>query len=211
MNRRAFLATGTAVLAGCLGDDETTLGPPSQPRGSPSHPVHGDPFPAFSVPDPFADESVTRDDLLAHGPFVMTFIYTSCTDRCGELMRLLELIQGDAAAEGWLDQLTLAAVTFDPATDEPPVLREYAETHGLDVDASHVRMLRPPDQSAALELVDDHFGVPAAHADHDHGPGHYYMVFLVNAAGITERAYPGPILFDRTPDEIVSAVRTVVD
>ncbi len=209
MRRRAFIATGAGLVAGCLGTDETTLDPPATSRGSPSHPVHGDPFPSFSVPDPFTDTSVSRDDLLDRGPFVLTFIYTSCTDRCGELMRLLELVQRDANEEGWLTDLTLVAVTFDPETDEPTVLREYATTYGLDVEHDHVRMLRPSNQAAALELVDDHFGVPATHADHDHGPGHYYMVFLVNADGITERSYPGPILFDRTPDEIVSAVRTV--
>lgn len=68
MERRTYLGslgaasvTGLAGLAGCLddamgtvglGDDsDTVLSPPDQTRGDPSHPIHGEAFPDFAIPD----------------------------------------------------------------------------------------------------------------------------------------------------------------
>ena len=220
MRRRAFFATvaATVGLAGCLGDESgTTLGEPEQERGSPSHATHGEELPDFEVPDPLNDEMVSRDDLADDGPFVLTFIYTSCTDRCGEIMRLLELIQSDAIDEGWDGDVSLAAMTFDPETDDADTLRSYGNGYGLDIDHERFRFLRPESGEEAIDLVDDHFSVPAEHGDHhddhQHDEGahvHYYMLFLVNGDGIVERSYPGPILFDRSPNDLIDDVRTVV-
>lgn len=225
VRRRTFFGAATmGALAGCtgaipgLGDDATVLGSPSETRGEVSHPTHGEEFPDFSVPEAFSDETVTRDELLAGGPFVMTFIYTSCQDRCGELMGVLNLIQHDAIEEGWDDDVSLVPMTWDPATDDPETLREYAERYDVDVDHDRLSFLRPASNEDAIEVVDENFGVPAHHG-HDHGdddhegpaePVHYYMIFLVNGDGVVERSYPGPILFNRSPDEIIDDVRTVV-
>lgn len=227
MRRRAYLGTiGIAGLAGCTGsipglrDDGMALGEPNQTRGEVSHPTHGDEFPDFSVPDPHAEETITREDLLADGPFVMTFIYTSCRDRCGELMGILNLIQHDAIEEGWDDDVSLVAMTWDPEVDDAATLREYGEAYNIDVEHRRFRFLRPETPGQAIDIVDDHFGVPAHHgADHDHHHDdehapeeatHYYMIFLVNEEGIVERSYPGPILFEHSPDDVIDDVRRVV-
>ena len=230
LNRRALLGSlAVAGVAGCLGDgsddteaptaDGAVLGPPDETRGDASHPTYGDSILSFELPDPHAGELVTEEDLLEDGPFVLTFIYTSCTGQCGELMGLLELVQNDAIEEGWIDDVNLVAMTFDPEVDGPDTLRAYGEMHGLDVDDSHFRFLRPESPDEAIEIVSDHFGVPAEHHDgepaddvepDDLGVVHYYMIFLVNGDGIVERSYPGPILFDRSANEFVEDVRMVV-
>lgn len=230
LRRRTLL--GSILLggiAGCIGDDSddnpeqkaagTILGPPEESRGSPSHPTYGDPIPDFELPDPHADELVTADSLSDEGPFVLTFIYTSCTGSCGELMGLLELVQNDASEEGWLDDVNLVAMTFDPEVDGADTLRAYGEIHGLDASEPHFRFLRPETSTEAIELVDQHFGVPADRHDDDAPDDadpadlehvHYYMIFLVNGEGIVERSYPSPILFDRSANDFVEDVRSVV-
>lgn len=232
MDRRHYLGTigalGTAGLAGCLDSiplvgSDTALGEPEQSRGDPIHPIHGEEFPEFELPDPHADTMVSSEDLRGT-PFVMTFIYTSCVDQCGTLMQLLRMIQTDAAERGYADDINLLAITFDPETDTSDVLREYGELFNMDFDAENFRFLRPETADAAIEIVNDHFGVPAeVHDDHGHdhgdeeeevGPGvHYYMFFLVNGDGITERSYPNVVgsREDTRPNAILEDVRTVAN
>ena len=242
MKRRMLLgAAAAASLSGCVGQiehfvggdepdcpdgyeqfdfepvahaEDAVLGGPECPRGSPSHPVYGDTLPDFSVHDPFANEVVSSADLTAGSPLVLTFIFTNCPDRCPELMGILQIIQNDAVSEGWDDEITLAAMTWDPARDDVEALRDYGEAHGINVDHEQFRFLRPETNEEAIEVVDQTLGVPAQHGDdHDHNGAshvHYYMIFIVNSKGVVERSYPGPMLFHRSPDDISQAVRTVV-
>lgn len=218
VRRRVILGgLGMVGLAGCvdLGTviaSETTLPPPSVSRGDPSHPTHGDEFPDFRVPDPHGTEEITRDAVLADGPFVLTFVFTSCEARCGELMGILGLIQHDAIAEGWDQDVTLLAMTWDPERDDAATLTQYAEETGVELDHEHFRFLRPEGEAAATDWVETTFGVPVHHAsEHDDAHAvHYYMIFLVNASGIVERSYPGPILFEMAPNDVVGDVRAVV-
>ena len=241
-NRRRYLASlagiGSFGLAGCtdsvalFGDDTTALGPPETSRGSPIHPIHGDEFPDFELPDPATGQAVSLNDL-GGTAFAMTFIYTSCTDQCGVLMQLLRLIQNDAAEMGYSDDIELLAVTFDPDTDTPEKLIEYAEVFGIDPDSENFRFLRPEDNDTAHEIVNERFGVPAEvhddHHDHDgsddheygdsdgneepQGTGiHYYMLFLVNGDGIVERSYPNVVgsREETRPNAILEDVQAVV-
>lgn len=180
-------------------------------------------FPEFSVPDPLRGETVNRDQLTGQGPFVMTFIFTSCQDRCGELMGILSVIQHDAIEEGWDDDVNLLAMTWDPETDDEETLRDYGAAHGIEIEHDRFHFLRPESEDEAIHLIDDEFGVPVHHGsdgnhdhgdEHDHGPEepvHYYMIFIVNENGVVERSYPGPVLFDHAPNDIVEDVRTVVN
>ncbi len=230
MRRRVLLgAVGAAGVAGCVGSldglfgedepdcpdgydqidfdpvedhEDAILGGPECPRGSPLHPVYGDQLPDFSVPDALADETLTRDDLLEDGPLVLTFIFTNCPDRCPELMGILQIMQADAIEEGWDDDVTLAAMTWDPKRDDAEALRDYGEQHGIDVDHDQFRLLRPETNEEAIDLVSETLGVPATHGDdddhdHDHededdeegdGHAHYYMIFIVNGDGVVERS-----------------------
>lgn len=244
MNRRSYLGVlgtaGLATTAGCLdsvpglGDDRTALSAPDQRRGDPIHPIHGEEFPEFSLPDPINGGAVSLSDLKDERAFLMTFIYTSCIDECGTLVRLLQLIQADALERGYDDDLALIAMTFDPETDTEAELRDYAAMFDVDLDAGHFHFLRPESNDEALDLINERFGVPAQlhdedsshdeqnhddeneiHSDHDHGsPGlHYYMLFLVNEQGIVERSYPNVVESreETRPNAIIKNVRTVVE
>lgn len=249
MDRRRYLGalgtTGLAAVAGCLdalGDDSrTALDPPDQPRGDPIHPTHGDAFPEFSLRDPLADVEVSSADLEGDRTYLLTFIYTSCTEACGTLVRLLQLVQEDAAERDYDDDVALLAMTFDPETDDAAALREYAGLFDVDLEAGNFHFLRPESNERALELVNERFGVPAefgdsghdeeddsgeddqSHADddhhdeedHDHHDSalHYYMLFVVNESGIVERSYPNVVdnREETRPKAIIEDVRTVVE
>jgi len=69
------------------------------------------------------------DDLIKDKVVVINFMYTSCPDVCPlETAKLAELqaILGDRVGQ----DVFLYSITIDPATDTPPVLREYAERYG---------------------------------------------------------------------------------
>jgi protein SCO1 len=183
MKRRAYLGTlgvaGMGGLAGCLGDlpvvgnSETALDEPEQSRGSPSHPIHGDEFPTFTLPDPHAGREVSLEEFEDERAYLLTFIYTSCTDECGVLTNLLGLVQEDAVEEEYEDDVALLAMTFDPETDSPEALQEYGEQYGVDYEAENWHFLRPETEDEAMELLNEEIGVPAQigngddHDDHD--------------------------------------------
>ncbi len=243
VDRRTYLRTLAPVslgtLAGCLdavpavgGDGDTALPPPEEPRGQPIHPIHGDEFPEFSLPDPLTGQEVSASGLRGERPFVMTFVYTSCPDACGTLVRLLQLLQADALERGYEDDLALLAMTFDPETDDAEALRAYADLFEVDLEAGHFHFLRPTTSDQAHSLMNDTFGVPmefpddggyhhdeddADDGDHHHDeddahPLHYYMLFVVNDAGIVERSYPNVVdgREETRPAAIIEDVRTVV-
>ena len=253
MDRRSYLGAlggaGATGLAGCLddglggvlalGDGDTALDSPEVPRGDPTHPIHGDEFPTFSLPDPLADREISLEEFEGERSYLLTFIYTSCTEECGTLLQLLRLVQDDAVEEGYEDDVAFLAMTFDPETDGPEELREYGNHYGADVDADNWHFLRPETTEEALSLINDEIGVPVDVGgdehdgdessdedgtdgdtetdgpDHDHGTSaiHYYIVFLVNEHGIVERSYPNVTdsREETRPQSIIEDVRTVVE
>lgn len=182
MDRRSYLGAfgvaGATGLAGCLddglggvlalGDGDTALDPPALSRGDPTHPIHGDEFPTFSLPDPHAGREVSLEEFEGERAYLLTFIYTSCTEECGTLLQLLRLVQDDAAEEGYEDDVAFLAMTFDPETDGPAELREYGDHYGADVDADNWHFLRPETNEEALSLINDGIGVPTDVEDDDH-------------------------------------------
>ncbi len=185
MDRRSYLGSlagvGSIGLAGCLDtvnffdDSETALNPPDreQDLSQAIHPTHGDEFPSFSIPDPIADETITRDDYVGDRSFLMTFIFTSCTDECGTLVNLLRFVQEDAVEEGYEDDVAFLSMTFDPETDDVDALREYGQRYDVDIEAENWRFLRPETQGEALELVNDTFGAPIEVQPPEEGEHHH--------------------------------------
>jgi protein SCO1 len=185
MDRRAYLgalcASGVTGLAGCLGDlpvvdddSETALDPPEQSRGEPNHPIHGETFPTFSLPDPHEETNISLADFEDERAYLLTFIFTTCPDECPTLVRLLSLVQEDAAEQGYSDDIALLAMTFDPERDDADSLLEYGQQHGADVDADNWHFLRPETNDEAMTLLNEEIGAPAAlaevrdsHDDHD--------------------------------------------
>lgn len=210
MNRRRYLervatASGATLagvgLAGCLedidglagegddateghwGDGETVLDPPTEPRGNPSHPIHGDTAPRIAAPDPLTDETIDTADLEGDASYLLTFIFTACPDgACPALLLRLRRAQADAVEAGYADDLRLLALTFDPERDTPEVLEEYAGQQGVDLEAGNWHFMRPENNEVAAELVseevgmaldriDDEAEIEEHYADYDDGDG----------------------------------------
>ncbi|NGM71525.1 SCO family protein [Natronolimnobius sp. AArcel1] len=195
MERRTYLGalggasvTGLAGLAGCLddamgtvglGDDsDTVLGSPDQSRGDPSHPIHGEAFPDFSVPDPITEETVSLEDFLDDRALLITFIFTACPDgACPALLTRLRRVQEDAIEEGYEDDIALLAYTFDPERDTADVLAEYGEEQSVDYEADNWHFLRPESYEEGEEWLMEDFGMQIERVEdedeiadaHDHG------------------------------------------
>ena len=184
MDRRTYLGalgtTGLTSIAGCLGETlggggndgnaNTVLSPPDGKRGSseydPLYPHYGEEFPSFSLQDPLAGETVTRDDFVGERSFLMTFIYTSCPDgACPTLLQYLRRVQQDAAERGYEDDVALLAVTFDPERDTAAALRSFGSQVGVDYEAENWHFLRPESYEAAKSLMQNTFGVPIEKTD----------------------------------------------
>ncbi|MFD1589373.1 SCO family protein [Halorientalis brevis] len=225
MDRRTYLrsvaATGTTVsIAGCLGvfddsgSEKTVLGPPELDLSEASHPSYGDEMPAFTVPDPIADEEISTAD--CEGKAILwTSFYTNCPDGvCPALILRLRRAQEVAAAEGYGDDAAFLALTFDPERDTTDVLREYAGQQGVDLDAGNWHFLRPESYEAGQELLDEHFGLviekkPADDLENlEYQFPHYGLILLVNKRGIVERAYPNGATVDveRVEDDFTQVV-----
>ncbi len=172
MERRTYLgavgAAGLASIAGCLGggvpglgsDSSTVLDPPEESRGNPSHPIHGEEFPSFSLTDPITGETVSRDDFVGEKPFLITYIFTRCPDgACPALLLRLRRIQEDAAERGYEDDIALLAATFDPERDTPDVLEAYAGEQGVDLDAGNWHFLRPENDEEARDVIYEDMGM----------------------------------------------------
>ncbi|RQG91697.1 SCO family protein [Natrarchaeobius halalkaliphilus] len=200
MERRTYLrglgGVGIGGLAGCLdelgagdesnpetehwGDGETILDPPSEERGSTIHPIHGDEFPPFTLPDPLSDESVSLEDFVDERTFLMTYFFTACPDgACPALLLRLRRAQEDAIQEGYEDDIALLAMTFDPERDTPDVLESYAVERSIDYEADNWHFLRPESYEEGETLLDETFGMPIQRVEdpedhefedeHDHG------------------------------------------
>lgn len=207
MNRRDALrslaAVGAVSAAGCLGvvglgDDSTVLSPPETDLSAASHPSHGDELPAISIPDPIAGEEISTADFEGERATLLTFFYTNCPDGvCPALILRLRRTQAAATERGYGDEAAFLPITFDPERDTAPVLREYADQQGVNLEAGNWHFLRPESYEAGKTLIDEEFGlviekIPADdYEELEYQFPHYGLILLTNKQGIVERAYPG--------------------
>lgn len=99
MDRRTYIrtaaATGTALVAGCIGRgaQNTTLKKPED-QGADSedlpYPGFGEEFPESTLPDPLRNKEVSTAAFEDERTVLMTFIYTRCPDGiCPALTQVL--------------------------------------------------------------------------------------------------------------------------
>jgi len=214
MDRRRYLqsiaaAGTTASVAGCLGvlnesgAEGTVLGPPEQDLSEAAHPSYGDEMPEFTVPDPITGEDISTTDFEEERTILWTSFYTNCPDGvCPALILRLRRAQEVAAQEGYSDDASFLALTFDPERDTADVLRKYADQQGVDLDAGNWHFLRPESYESSQELLDEHFGLVIEKASADDIENleyqfpHYGLILLANKRGIVERAYPNGATVD---------------
>ncbi|MEF8780456.1 MAG: SCO family protein, partial [Haloferacaceae archaeon] len=164
--RRAYLAAvggigATGVLSGCLGDDDTVLGPPDREADSEalSYPAHGQRLPEETVPSPLHDREVTTTEFVGEREAFLTFVFTRCTMVCPALTTNLAQVQAHAAEGDFGDEVALLPMTFDPVYDTPEVLREFSEYVGADPTAENWQFLRAETEERTREVVAGTFGV----------------------------------------------------
>ncbi len=171
IDRRNFLgavsAGATLGVTGCLegagGRPEgVVLSPPENyemlRNAELPHPIYGEELPDVTVHDPLNDEDVSTGSYDGDRHVLLTLFFSRCTQTCPTLVSNLVQVQAEAASGGWTDEVMLLAVTFDPEHDTEPVLREYADEMGVDLEAGNFRFLRPDGQERAREVVEEGFG-----------------------------------------------------
>ena len=138
-------------------------------------------------------------------PVVMTFIYTRCPlpTFCPLMDRHFVTLQKSLKADPVLSNVRLVTVSFDPATDTPPVLKKHAKS--LDADLTRWTFLTGDrddvDQFAAR------FGVSVARALNDaRDITHNLRTAIVGADGRLMKVYTGN---DWSPAQVLADLKTL--
>ncbi|WP_114579118.1 SCO family protein [Saliphagus sp. LR7] len=239
MNRRLYLrsiaTSSVAGTAGCLeslpigrgGQADTSgntdqeqaegvaLGPPEQDLSEASHPSYGNELPTVNLPDPLTGETISTNQYESERTVLITFFYTSCPDGvCPALLLRLRRAQEVAAENGYSNDVTFLAMTFDPERDTEDVLLTYAAEQGIDLDAGNWHFLRPEQYKTGHEIVTEKFGLPLEkreaeeYENLDYMFPHFAYIFLVNERGLIERVYPNGATIETS--QVVEDFETVV-
>jgi protein SCO1/2 len=136
-------------------------------------------------------------------PLVLTFIYTRCPlpTFCPLMDRHFAAMQKPLEDDPALRNVHLVTVSFDPATDTPPVLKAHAKT--LNADLTRWTFLTGDrdevDQFAAR------FGVSVGRALNDpRDITHNLRTVIVDAEGKLVKVYTGN---EWTPDQVLADLR----
>jgi len=219
LRRAAALGATGAVgsTAGCLTgvfDAEPTnvvLGEPEDQLADSEdlgYPAYGQPFPEFTLPEAFSDDSFSSAD--RERPAVYTAFYAFCTAECILLMGGMANVQASLADRDLLDAVDLVGITFDPTRDTPEKLEADAEQAGIRHDHERWHYLRPESDERAKTVVDDKLGIgfEKTGVGEAYEFAHITITFLVNPDGVVERAYRGETL---DVERVVSDIETVAD
>jgi protein SCO1/2 len=199
----ATVAAGATALAGCLGgssasgpDGATQAtyldAPDSQvdPADLP-YPGYGQAIPDVTLPAPLAGEAVSLRQF--DTDLFVTFFYSHCQTVCPRLIGTLRNIKTAASSDGYADDVTAIAITFDPERDTEARLAEYAEAISLDREAGNWYFLRPESASRAETVVQEEFGVAFGRTQPEDMDmymfNHFSLILLANAGNNVERAY----------------------
>ena len=138
-------------------------------------------------------------------PVVMTFIYTRCPlpTFCPLMDRHFVTLQKSLKADPALENVRLVTVSFDPATDTPPVLKKHAKS--LDADLTRWTFLTGDrddvDQFAAR------FGVSVARALNDaRDITHNLRTAIIGADGKLMKVYTGN---DWSPEQVLADLKHI--
>jgi protein SCO1/2 len=160
---------------------------------------HIGPAPDFTLTD--QDGRLFASRALRGQIAVVTFIFTSCGDTCPLLTAKLVGIQRKLGPDA--PQVTFAAITVDPLTDTPPVLKRYAQAHSAD-------LTRFAFLTGSVPQIDDvtrRYAVfrkeqPRGSVDHT------FLTTLVDRSGTVRVQYLG-VRFD--PKEFLADLRSLIE
>jgi protein SCO1/2 len=133
----------------------------------------------------------------------LTFIYTKCPlpTFCPLMDRHFAAIQKTMKADAALNGAHLVTVSFDPATDTPPVLTRHAKT--LDADLTRWTFLTGDRDE--IDQFGARFGVSVSRALNDaRDITHNLRTAIINADGTLAKVYIGN---DWTPEQVIADLR----
>lgn len=173
-------------------------------RAPPPPPILGQ-VPPFELVDASGDPFGSRE--MAGRVWVVDFIFTRCRTYCPIMSRRMAKLQEGYELYG-VDEVGLISVTVDPEFDTPPVLAEYARTHGAEPDRWHFLTGSPEE---IRSLVVDGFKVHVGEAEMDGASlidiAHSQKFILVDGEGAIRGYYDSD---EEGVDEVFHRSRHVV-
>jgi protein SCO1/2 len=164
--------------------------------------------PGEKVPDAtFVDQDgKTRDFASFKGSTVLiTFIYTKCPmpTFCPLMDRHFVAVQARAKSDPALQRVHLVSVSFDPATDTPPVLKEHAASLGADLS----RWTFLTGDRDDIDRFAARFGVALTREmDDPTNITHNLRTAIIDTKGTLVKAYTGN---EWTPDQAIADLSAV--
>ena len=164
--------------------------------------------PGDAVPDnAFVDQDGRKRQFASFKgtPVVMTFIYTKCPlpTFCPLMDRHFAALQKPLKADPTLAKVHLITVSFDPATDTPPVLKAHAKK--LEADLTRWTFL-----TGDRDEVDHfaaRFGVSVGRAMNDaRDITHNLRTVIIDAEGKVVKVYTGN---EWTPDQVLADLKAL--
>jgi protein SCO1/2 len=114
------------------------------------------PAPDFSLTDP-AGNGVQLADFRGK-VVILYFIYTACPDICPLATQKIIEIQNLVSVTPMLERVAFIAITTDPVTDTPDVMRGYMEAQGVDPE-NFLFLSSGAEQPAATRNLATEFGL----------------------------------------------------
>lgn len=155
------------------------------------YPGYGQKLPDVTIPAPLHDQDVSVKQF--ETDVFMTFFYSTCKTVCPLLIYALRNIQTQAEQDGYSDEVTFLAITFDPQRDTEERLQEYAERMDVDRDLGNWYFLRPESVERAKTIVYEKFGVGFKRTTPENMDqymfNHLGLVLLANEQDYVERAW----------------------
>jgi protein SCO1 len=136
-------------------------------------------------------------------PLVMTFIYTKCPlpTFCPLMDRHFATLQKTLKEDPALKPVHLVTVSFDPAVDTPPVLKQHAKTLGADL----ARWTFLTGDRDDVDQFAARFGVSVSRAMNDpRDITHNLRTVIIRADGTLAKVYTGN---DWSPDQVLADLR----
>lgn len=135
--------------------------------------------PAFSLTDT-NDNPVTLDTTSGKVRLVY-YYFASCPDVCPPTTFLLSQVQDILREKGELgDKVEMISITFDPVTDTPEVITDFATKVGADFD--HWTFLRGETSEQMIELARE-YGVAVIYDEENKTFYHNNVITLVDGEG----------------------------
>jgi len=166
--------------------------------------------PAFVLIDA-AGRRVNTASLMHGKVAVVSFIYTTCSDRLGCPLAGIALreLQTKLAQEGLQDQAVLLSISLDPARDTPAQLAKYGRVFGAEPSLWH---LLTASSEHVLKATLRSFGQDRAKVYDERGRftglyRHVLKVFLVDREGQVRNIYSTGSL---VPQVMVNDIKTVL-